>query len=175
MIVCLVLCGNLSSCASFWGRIVFVRSFPRSWKEGRGSGRYNVCEELSWIVQRVMIWQRTKSKHGKKKGSIREKRFCPTHFCENTTHPLGNLTPPPPPKKDYLILFTYQTCQVSMACQISKMSKGYPFLSTAICSPCILVLLGCDLYTINLLDNVSWQNPSLRAHGRKQTQDDFSC
>ena len=25
------------------------------------------------------------------------------------------------------------------------------------------VLLGCDLYTINLLDDVSWQNPSLRA------------
>ena len=47
-----------------------------------------------------------------KKGSIREKRFCPTHFCENTAHPLGNLTPPPPQKKDYLIVFTYQTCQV---------------------------------------------------------------
>jgi hypothetical protein len=63
-----------------------------------------------------------------KKGSIHEKRFCPTHFCENTTHPLGNLTQPPPQKEYFLILFTYQTCQVPMAyVRFPKCPKGTPF------------------------------------------------
>ena len=147
MIVCLVLCGNLSSCASFWGCIVFVRSFPRSWKEGRGSGRYNVCEELSWIVQRVMIWQRTKSKHGKKKGSIREKRFCPTHFCENTTHPLGNLTPPPPPKKIIWYYLPIKHAKFQWHVRFPKCPKGTPFYQR----PYVPLAFWCSWVVISTL------------------------